>query len=76
MSNTAGSHITRYTIYSLEIAFIVSVTEPFVLRNSYAQRKFNKFMSLAIEAPVRRCSSKLLFLKISQYSQENTHVGT
>ena len=27
------------------------------------------------EAAVRRCSSKLLFLKISQYSQENTYVG-
>ena len=28
------------------------------------------------EAAVHRCSSKLVFLKISQYSQENTCVGT
>ena len=27
------------------------------------------------EAAVRRCSSKQVFLKISQYSQENTCVG-
>ena len=31
-------------------------------------------MSLQSEAAVRRCYSQLVFLKMSQYSQENTYV--
>ena len=37
--------------------------------------KYLSLMRLTIEAAVRICSSKWVFLRISQYSQENTCVG-
>ena len=36
---------------------------------------FLSFMNTFSEAAVRRCSSKYVFLKVSQISQENTIIG-
>ena len=41
-----------------------------ILHNVYVGKSFN-----TLEAAVRRCSVKKMFLKILQYLQENTFVG-
>ena len=52
-----------FSVLDLENVFFLSLSDILIMFNSVT------------EAAVRRCSSKLLFLKISQYSQENTYVG-
>ena len=44
-------------------------------RSADVQYLISNFTIRSTEAAVRRCSSKQVFLKISQYSQENTCVG-
>ena len=44
-------------------------------RNVSVSKTFHSFLLLAREAAARRCSSKYVLLRVSQYSQENTCVG-
>ena len=68
-------HQSYYILFIKLIRFIKSWQSSLIRLHSISFIEFANFNSNGVEAVVHRCSSKQMFLKISQFTQENTCVG-